>query len=149
MKIDNWDKILNHALKCGYEGVDGIVQSAYSVGHDTGYKIGFEKAQPQENIEGQKTPNNSDSSKFPPFNTAMLSACPDELPGVINGNPVLRGARAMYVYLERKLLGEYRRNQVLKAEIAALCNKHVVEMGGMMSPAGDEFVAELLKLSVE
>jgi len=40
--------------------------------------------------------------KLPPFNEAMLAACPDELPGVVEGNPVLRGAKAMYEYLERQ-----------------------------------------------
>ena len=46
---------------------------------------------------------NTGSPKLPQFNESMLAACPDELPGVIDGNPVLRGARAMYDYLERQL----------------------------------------------
>ena len=51
----------------------------------------------------QPTSDSIPVTKLPPFNETMLAACPNELPGVIEGNPVLRGARAMYVYLERQL----------------------------------------------
>ena len=57
----------------------------------------------QELVVKNFTPTNNAMPKLPPFNESMLQACPDELPGAIDNNAVLRGARAMYVYLERQL----------------------------------------------